>query len=200
MTDNKQPVIPPALLRADPGLPRPNPTQSYWQRDPHALANTQSPSLPPRTDIAIIGSGITGLSVSKTLLETHPSAKVTVLETRTLCSGATGRNGGQLAANAGEEYRHLVQMHGREMAGRIVDFTFRNLAKMQELINDFKEESEYQQVRKLRVFLEDDVFEGFKRSVAQMETENPSLKGIYSVIDAKTVLEVCWCPFIPMAY
>lgn len=191
MTEDSKYEIPPALLRADPGLPRSYPTQSYWQQVPHALANVQSPCLPQRTDIAIIGSGITGLSVSKTLLETHPSAQVTVLEARTLCSGATGRNGGQLAANAGEEYLHLARTHGRNMARRIVDFTFRNLQKMQELIKDSSEESEYQQVRKLRVFLTPEVFGTFKTSIAQMETDHPSLRGIYSILDANTVLKVC---------
>lgn len=190
MPSDQDPRIPPALLVADPGLPRPNPTESYWQRVPHKLANAQSPRLPKRTDIAVVGSGITGLSVSKTILERHPSAHVTVLEARSLCSGATGRNGGQLAANAGEEYMHLVQAHGRDMAGKIVNFTFRNLQKMHELIEDVKDISEYQQVRKLRVFLTTDVFETFKKSIAQMEEDHPSLRGMYTIIDADTVLKV----------
>ena len=190
MVSDKQPDIPLAILRADPGLPQPNPTESYWQRVPHALANAQSPSIQQTTDFAVIGSGITGLSVSKTILEQHPSAKVTVLEARTLCSGATGRNGGQLVANAGEEYLHLAQAHGPEMAGKIIKFTFLNVQKMQDLINECGEESEHQQVQKLRVFLTPDVFESFKQSVAQMEADHPSLMGIYTILDADSVLKV----------
>jgi glycine/D-amino acid oxidase-like deaminating enzyme len=188
--DQQHPAIPPALLTADPGLPLPDPTRSYWQRVPHPLANVQSSSL-QQADVAVIGSGITGLSVSKTLLERDLSARVTVLEARTLCSGATGRNGGQLAANAGEEYARLAQAHGPEMAGKIVNFTFQNLHKMHELIQDVNEDSEYQQVQKLRVFLTADVFESFKRSIARMEADHSSLRGLYTILDATAVLEVC---------
>lgn len=182
-------------MTADPGLPRPNPTQSYWQHIPHPLANTQSKNLPSGRDYAIIGSGITGLSVAKTLLEHHPTATVTVLEARTLCSGATGRNGGQMAANAGEEYMHLAEVHGPEMAGKIAKFTLRNLGKMQELIEEYDavEICEMQKLQKLRVFMTDGKFEDFKKSIARLEADHPSMKSIYTILDADTVLEVRYC-------
>ncbi|KAJ5618787.1 hypothetical protein N7510_002771 [Penicillium lagena] len=178
------------LIMADPGLPRPNPTQSYWQHVPHALANIQSSTLPTDTDHAIIGSGITGLTVAKNLLERDPSSKVAILESRTLCSGATGRNGGQMAANAGEEYSHLAQTYGPQEAGKIVKFTFRNLEKMRQLIEDqdVVKASEMQQLKKLRVFLTDAKFRDFKESIARLEGDHPSMKGIYTVIDAATAL------------
>lgn len=50
------------------------------------------------TGMLIVGSGITGTSVAKHLLEGQPDARVTIVEARTLCSGATGRNGGQHVA------------------------------------------------------------------------------------------------------
>lgn len=180
------------LVMADPGLPRSNPTQSYWQHVPHPLANTQSETLPSERDYAIIGSGITGLSVTKTLLERHPTATVTVLEARTLCSGATGRNGGQMAANAGEEYMHLAEVHGPEMAGKIASFTLRNLEKMQELVEEYDavKTSEMQRVKKLRVFLTDDKFREFKRSIARLEADHPSLKGLYTILNRERVLKV----------
>lgn len=178
---------------ADPGLPSPNPTRSYWQHIPHALANTQSAELPSERDYVIIGSGITGLSVAKTLLERHPAATVTVLEARTLCSGATGRNGGQMAANVGEEYWDLSEVHGPEMAGKIASFTFRNLEKMQELIEEFDavEASEMQRLKKLRVFLTDEIFRDFKKSIARFEADHPSMRGIYTILNKETVLKVC---------
>ncbi|CAI7655072.1 unnamed protein product [Penicillium crustosum] len=180
-----------SLVTADPGLPRPNPTEAYWQHIPHALANVQSSKLPTDRDFVIIGSGITGLSVARSLLERHPTATVTVLEARALCSGATGRNGGQMAANAGEQYMNLAETHGVETAGKIVDFTFRNLEKMQELIEEYDavELSEMQRLQKLRVFLSQGKFDDFKKSIARLEVDHPSKKGLYTILDADAVLK-----------
>ncbi|KAJ5152584.1 uncharacterized protein N7482_009062 [Penicillium canariense] len=178
------------LVTVDPGLPRPNPTEAYWQRIPHALANVQSANLPSERDYAVIGSGITGLSVAMTLLEHHSATTVTVLEARTICSGATGRNGGQMTANAGEEYMHLAEIHGPQMAGKIVKFTLRNLQKMQELIEEYDavEMSEMQRLKKLRVFLTEGKFNNFKESIARLEADHPSMKGFYTILDADTLL------------
>lgn len=182
---------------ADPGLPRPNPTQSYWQQVPHALADVQSPTLPTERDFAVIGSGITGASVAKGLLERDPSATVTIFEARSLCSGATGRNGGQMAANVGEEYGHLADAHGSEMAGKIVSFTFHNLQKMQALVKEYDAEelSEMQRLKKLRAFLTDDSFDSFKQSIARLESDHPSWKGLYTIVNKESLTKVCGVVF-----
>ncbi|KAL4735257.1 hypothetical protein BDV11DRAFT_174001 [Aspergillus similis] len=92
-----------SLLEADPGLPQPNAPEPYWLHVKHPLACTQSNVLPRTTDIAVIGSGITGTSVMHSLLQspTDRAQRITVLEARTLCSGATGRNGGNLLTYGG---------------------------------------------------------------------------------------------------
>ena len=133
--------------------------------------------------------------MTKTLLERHPTATVTILDARALCSGATGRNGGQMAANAGEQYLNLAKTHGAETAGKIVDFTFRNLKKMQELIKEYDavELSEMQSLRKLRVFLTQRKFDDFKKSIACLEADHPSRKGLYTILDADTVVNVSPC-------
>jgi monoamine oxidase len=74
-------------------LPVPFPTQSYWQTPPHRLASYRSP-FPETADVVIIGSGITGVSIARNLLELAPSLTLVIIEARQLCSGATGRNGG----------------------------------------------------------------------------------------------------------
>ncbi|KAL0942939.1 uncharacterized protein CTRU02_200825 [Colletotrichum truncatum] len=177
-------------ITQDPGLPRANPTASYWQHVPHELSNVKSAQLPADTDIAVIGSGITGASVTKTLLEKDPSARITVFEARTLCSGATGRNGGQLATNAGEAYFELKERFGSYMAGKIAAFTFMTCDRMREIIAQYAPvDSEYREVTKVRAFLDKLSFAKMKNSIAQMEADHPSLKGVYKIIDSETLLK-----------
>ncbi|ETS81314.1 hypothetical protein PFICI_06316 [Pestalotiopsis fici W106-1] len=176
------------LITDDPGIPRQNPTASYWQHIPHPLAETQSPDMPAEADIAVIGSGITGASVTKTLLDADPSLRVVVFEARTLCSGATGRNGGQLATNAGEAYAERKAKFGSEQAGKIANFTFRTCDRVRQVVQEYAaEESEYRDVVKVRAYLDDESFAALKDSVEQMERDHPSLRGIYEVIDADAV-------------
>jgi hypothetical protein len=75
-------------------LPRANPTISYWQDPPDAIANLRTTAeLPESADVVIIGSGITGTSIAFDILQRNGSARVVMLEARQACSGATGRNG-----------------------------------------------------------------------------------------------------------
>lgn len=84
-------------IETSPGLPVSNPSRSYWMYPPSPIAQTGSnDTLPEYADIVIIGSGITGTAVAKTLLETSQSRtsaplRVVMLEAREACSGATGR-------------------------------------------------------------------------------------------------------------
>ncbi|KAL5593007.1 hypothetical protein FOBRF1_012109 [Fusarium oxysporum] len=168
-------------ITRDPGFPRENPTDSYWQHVPHSLADVQSSALPDTTDIAVIGSGITGASVTKTLLDKDGASNVVVFEARTLCSGATGRNGGQLATNAGEIYSELKERFGSYMAGRIATFTFKTCERMKDVIKEYApEDGEYREILKVRAFLDEDSFTAMKASIAEMEADHPNLRGIYN--------------------
>ncbi|KAB8070975.1 hypothetical protein BDV29DRAFT_197696 [Aspergillus leporis] len=134
-----------------------------------------SPTLPETTNIAIIGSGITSLSV----------LTLTILVARTLCSGATGRNGDQLTPNAGEMYLHLVSRYGSEVAAEIVRFTFENLKRIRDLAG--REESEVVEVEKVRVFLKE--FERFRRGVKALKRDLEEFRGVYTVLE-RGVLKV----------
>ncbi|KAL4745059.1 hypothetical protein BDW72DRAFT_66941 [Aspergillus terricola var. indicus] len=175
-------------LTQDPGLPRANPTQSYWQQSPHPLSTAQSTSLPALTDIAIIGSGITGASVTKTLLEKNGSCRVTVFEARTLCSGATGRNGGQLAINAAERYLDLKKAVGVEMAGKIVRFNIATLRRLREIAREIsvEEYTELTETVKLRCFKDEDSFEKVKKGIVALEADHPSFKGLYQILGSES--------------
>ncbi|KAL8873546.1 MAG: hypothetical protein Q9174_001008 [Haloplaca sp. 1 TL-2023] len=105
-----------------PKLPRSNPTSSYWQDPPHPLGSHRDDVFPASASIVIIGSGITGACVAYNILEKHPGASVILLEARTACSGATGRNGGHTKAASYRAFLNNVQKHGEKEAARIVRF------------------------------------------------------------------------------
>lgn len=89
---------PEAALNGPAGLPSLNPTKSYWQTShPNPIADHRSTSsLPGKATVVIVGTGICGVFAAHELLSQSTDIDVLVLEARTVCSGATGRNGGHL--------------------------------------------------------------------------------------------------------
>lgn len=78
-------------IETSPGLPVENATLPFWLDVPSPIANHLD-ELPAQADVVIIGSGITGASVARTLLHNSGGTlKVVMLEAREACSGATGR-------------------------------------------------------------------------------------------------------------
>jgi hypothetical protein len=111
---------------ADPGIPQnSSATKSFWLNQPSSIATRQSPSLSEDVDIVIIGSGVSGTSVAKTILELNgdqlssaasaSEPTVVMMEARDLCSGATGRNGGHIL-ETGEGFVDLEEEFGVEAA------------------------------------------------------------------------------------
>lgn len=170
--------------QADPQLPRPNPTVSFWQLPPHpTLSSVQSEQLPSRTDYAIIGSGVTGCSIAATLLEHSPpfqTSSITVFEARTLTSGATGRNGGLLASFVPGDYKDLSERFGHEEAVKIAKFADATLEKMHQLCNstpELKKASEVRRTQDVLCFDNEDAFRAARESEELYEEHIPEERG-----------------------
>ncbi|KAM3469429.1 hypothetical protein MY5147_007075 [Beauveria neobassiana] len=185
--------------KQDPGLPRALPTTSYWQVPPHpTLADKQSPQLPMNTDVAVIGSGITGCSVAKHILDGSSqlaggALTVTVLEARTIVSGATGRNGGLLTSFVPEEFVDLVEHYGADEAVKMARFAKRNLERVHELANSSPELREWSQVRQLRdvvCFSSAEDFAAAKESWTLYEEHVPEDKGKTEFLTAEEAAQV----------
>ncbi|KAH7021158.1 FAD dependent oxidoreductase-domain-containing protein [Microdochium trichocladiopsis] len=142
-----------------PGLPNPKPTASYWLEDPPypELVDAQSPVLPETADIVIIGSGITGAAVAWSILQQFaPSSpgttdgadyddkqqqkdhqsrppRIVVLEARSLCSGATGRNGGHIKPSPHETFADLKGRLGPARAAELVRFQLKHVEMLPKL-------------------------------------------------------------------
>ncbi|KAM6523115.1 hypothetical protein FSOLCH5_003734 [Fusarium solani] len=184
----------------DPGLPRSNPTVSLWQEPPHpTVASIQSPTLIQQTDFVVIGSGITGCSVTKTLLE-HPglgenvkAGHVTLLEARTLVSGATGRNGGHLVTAAGHTYGYLASMYGEENAKEITRFSITNIDHILNMVREMDPElQEYSQIRdliKVMVARDSATWEASVKSVRDFQKAVEEYKTYHRVVEKEDIKE-----------
>ena len=185
-----------SLIMADPGVPKENPTKAFWQEPPHRLATIQSPNLQEKVDIAVIGSGITACSVATELLSQpeHAKSTLTVFEARELTSGATGRNGGHLITATIAEFSFLEEMYGTAAAAKIARFCTATLEKMHEVGSsngkDIKAQSETRRVEGTILFMDNDILDGFKNSVASYEAAVPEEKGNFIFHDQQQTREV----------
>jgi glycine/D-amino acid oxidase-like deaminating enzyme len=92
-------------------------------------------------DVAIIGSGITGLSAACELA--RRGARACVLEARSLGWGASSRNGGQaltgLKVGAGE----LFQRYGRELTRRMFAASVQSIALVEQVVQQHHIECDF---------------------------------------------------------
>lgn len=183
-------------IAADPELPRPMQAVPLWQLPPHpVVASIQSTALPQSTDYVVIGSGVTGCGAVKTLLN-NPASKsgtVTLLEARTLCSGATGRNGGQLVKPYPPRFALHVEKFGIETAKKVARLGLRTLEKMHELAaseEGLKEESNIRRLHKCLVYLDESSWNKAMAWVKLYEDSLPEERGLFKMVTKEELASV----------
>jgi len=178
----------------DPGVPVSNPTVSAWQEPAHPLATVQSEQLPQYTDIAIIGSGITGCSAAKTVLESHlgRDKSVTIFEARSLTTGATSRNGGFLLSHAPVFHGRFADAFGPEAANDISRFCERTLQEIKRVAKaeNLDTISQIREVTTVATFDDDEGFAEACRSIRMFEEAVPEKEEKYTIIDGETAEKV----------
>ncbi|TFK38630.1 FAD dependent oxidoreductase-domain-containing protein [Crucibulum laeve] len=186
-------------LDQDPGLPVTDPSTPYWLTplSPISKHGSAAQSLPEYADIVIIGSGITGTSFARAVLDydkengssEHPLQAV-MLEARDVCSGATGRNGGHITPVLYQDYLLLKEKHGKAMAQKIIRF---RLAHLPELLHVAEEEgllvdSQCREVDAFDVFQDQGFYKEAKRKLQEYCAELPSESESYKIHeDAKII-------------
>lgn len=131
----------------------------------------------------VIGSGVTGASVSRTVLREGArrggavgegdggERRVVMLEARSVCSGATGRNGGHVKVSPWEVVRALELRGIRgERARKIVEFQRRHLGVLLELCKaEGIEAAELREVETVDLFMHGEGWEEAKECMKEME-------------------------------
>ncbi|KAK2038002.1 FAD dependent oxidoreductase [Colletotrichum somersetense] len=175
-------------VNSAPGLPHEKPSSPYWLDDPPfpELADMRSETLPREADVVIIGSGITGVSVAKSLFAASSSGggggggdgpRVVVLEARSLCAGATGRNGGHLKGSPHELFPRLARHFGKEGAARLTRFMLRTAEAVLEVGRaEGREVAECRAVETVDFVLDDDGFDEVKRQCEELRRWVPEFE------------------------
>lgn len=178
-------------------MPNPNPTQSSWQQPPHPTVANIQPALADEVDVIIIGSGVTGCGAAHALLH-HPDAaglRITVLEARETCSGATGRNGGHICSNILESFAHHMNAHGLEAALETARFSEANATRLREVAASLAEdEREATELRDVVLGLSTskvETMEGFKAAVELLEKEYPDSIIKFKCVEDRDRIKVC---------
>lgn len=186
-----------AQVQSDPGLPQPMPTISSWQLPPHPdVGNIQSTVIPAVTDYLIIGSGIVGCGTAKSLLESPSSESktVTVVDARALCSGATGRNGGQLVKPYPLRYVAIAELYGVEMATKIARMNLLTLEEIHKLAQSYDEdlsrEAMARRLTKVVAHMDPSSWEKSKHAIAMYEANLPEEKELFKAVSKEELEKV----------
>lgn len=153
-----------------PGLPRHYPTTPPWQDPPsHLASHKTTPDIPQIADIVIIGSGITGASIAHNILIQPSRPSVLMLEARTACSGATGRNGGHTKCASYREFLDNMKNLGEEEAAKIARFQFNCMRDVHAFAREYGIECDSWQGDTVDVLYDQGQLEKAEKSVAEIK-------------------------------
>ncbi|KAF7329922.1 FAD-dependent protein [Mycena kentingensis (nom. inval.)] len=173
-------------IQTSPGLPVADPQTPYWSIPPARIADTPlSCAAEAYADVVIIGSGITGTAVARTLLALSPETRVIMLEAREACSGATARNGGHITPDSFHDYGELREAYDAKTAKEIVRFRLAHLAELLEVSEEegLREESQCRVVDTFDVHLGAEKFETMKESLAEYLEDMPEQRGKFGFVE-----------------
>ncbi|KAG7783268.1 hypothetical protein KL910_005349 [Ogataea haglerorum] len=168
-------------------FPVSNPTASFWHSENDEFIHTRTTDeLPTETDVLIVGAGYAGAASAYWLYkqcQTHP-LDVLMLEARTVCSGATGRNGGHLKPDYYREYLKFERLYGRKGAAEIGNFEHKHISAVKNVVEDLQIDCDLVITRACNVHLTEGAVDGCIKAVEALR-KNP-----YSnVLDDIQVLE-----------
>lgn len=182
----------------DPGLPVKNSTKPFWLTGPSKINKLQSPWL-EEADIVIIGSGMTAVSLCRTLYSKRPELKIVVIEARDLCSGATGRNGGHIKVMSPGVWYDRKEQFGVEEAIRIMEFEHSHIDDMTDCIRENGLVCDLAHVEGLDIYHDEKIFGRALAALEDMRRHAPGLVSRYTVHTSREALQVRHCADIAIA-
>ncbi|KII94444.1 hypothetical protein PLICRDRAFT_172094 [Plicaturopsis crispa FD-325 SS-3] len=192
-----------ARIQLSPGLPVPNPSRPLWIDPESPIArHGKGETLEGYADVVIIGSGITGASVARGLLEQDDGdekgqikgwspKRVVILEARETCSGATGRNGGHITPVLYLDYDALKKKHGKAAAQRIIRFRTAHFPALAGAATAYDPENTctYRATESLDVFYDSAAWDTAKARLATFQADMPKEGAQFEVVEGRSAAE-----------
>ncbi|MEJ5225928.1 MAG: FAD-dependent oxidoreductase [Anaerolineales bacterium] len=122
----------------------------YWLDDPARPDPAPSLTETTDTDLLIVGGGFTGLWAALLTKEENPARDVVLLEARRIADGASGRNGGFVAASLTHGFANGFQRWPREMP-QLVALGHANLQGIEAAIQHYQIDCDYIRAGELNV-------------------------------------------------
>ncbi|KAI8265132.1 hypothetical protein K4K58_011777 [Colletotrichum sp. SAR11_239] len=180
-------IYPPGVV--NPGLPRANWTKPYWHVNPSAYANHNSPWPQDPVDLVIIGTGISGMTLARTLCAKRPDLKIVVLEARTLCSGATGRNGGHIKTMLFSMWNERKHQFGIEEAIKISEFEQSHLNAIAAATKEDGADCDLVLTTGVEAYYDQAVFDQDLKALEDIRVHAPHLAALHTVHTDRDVLQ-----------
>ncbi len=146
---------------ADTPTPAP---PSYWWADAPPAFPTITEDL--EVDVAVIGGGITGITLAYTLIS--QDASVAVLEAGRLAGEASGRNAGFLLALPAEPYAERIALWGREGARAMMQLGRRTHQRIAHLAQSLSIDCDHRLTGSLRLTRTEEETEDLRGSLPEL--------------------------------
>jgi glycine/D-amino acid oxidase-like deaminating enzyme len=143
--------------------------QNYWLTTTAMPAVDPARPLPDVVDVAVIGSGFTGMSAARTLAKL--GAKVAVLESETIGWGASSRNGGMVLTGMKLGVNKLISMYGRERTQRMYAASLASIDCVEQIVGDESIACDFSRCGHLEVACKQEHFDDYSRQAEVIARE-----------------------------
>src|SRR5579862_721119 len=126
------------------------------------LPGGETSALPEKVDVAVIGSGFSGLSAARTLA--RRGAQVAVLEAESLCWGASSRNGGMVLTGMKLGVGKLVARYGLDSTRQMYAASLASIDCVEQIVREEQIACDFARCGHLEVACKAAHFAAFRRS------------------------------------
>src|SRR5271170_6387632 len=142
--------------------------KNYWL-ETVSIPRGDSQPLPETVDVAVIGSGVTGLSAALALAKRNVS--VAVLEAETVGWGASSRNGGMVLSGMKLPVPTLIDRYGREAVQRMYAASLESIDLVEQIVKEEGIACAFSRCGHLEVACKQAHFNDYEKAAARIQRE-----------------------------